>query len=45
MFHPFFISQYARDRTVSDSFGRSFITDVLPEILIVEVPRPVEEDH
>jgi len=36
---------HARDRTVGDSFGRALITDVLPEISVVEVPSTGEEHH
>ena len=35
----------ARDRTVSDSFGRSVSADVLPEIPRPEVACPVEKHH
>ena len=43
MFFTFFVSAYARDRTVSDSLGRALITDVFPEISVVEVPSTVKK--
>ena len=36
------VPAYARDRTVSDSFGLALSTDVLPEILRIEVARSVQ---
>jgi hypothetical protein len=38
-----FITTQARDRTVSDSFGRSVGADVLPEVACLEVACPVEK--
>ena len=44
---PYFeiVTADARDRTVSDSFGRSIAADVLPEISCPEVACPVEKHH
>jgi hypothetical protein len=43
--HAEFITTQARDRTVSDSFRRSFPGDVLPEIACPEVACSVEKHH
>ncbi len=45
MLFTFLISAHALDRTVFDSLGRALITNMLPEISVVEVPSTVKKHN